>query len=391
MFGSIVLILIFLLAPAGVLYLCNNVKFIGKMGPVLTLYLIGAFIGNIGVIPGVSLPESAFNIQHALSSVAVPLAIPLMLLGCTFKRGETGGHFLALVTGLVGVMIAVFAGFFIFRHSMENGALGNGDTPAKIGGMLAGVYTGGTINLASLKTMLAVSDETYLLLNGYDMLVGFFYLVFLVSVGIKVIRFLLGNKEAHNDRIEAQVEENPYKGLGTWHGLGVLLVLILLSAGLCAVSYGISMLFPNAQQMTMFILSLTTFSIAASFITKLRTLPYSYDIGMYCIYIFSIVVASMADAKSLNLIGGLGLMAYLAFVVVVSMAVQVTLSRILHINSDVMIISSVACLCSPPFVPMVAAAMKNRSVLAAGLAIGIVGYAVGNYLGYMIFKILSFC
>lgn len=33
-------------------------------------------------------------------------------------------------------------------------------------------------------------------------------------------------------------------------------------------------------------------------------------------------------------------------------------------------------------------AMKNRSVLASGLAIGVVGYAAGTYLGFIISQIL---
>lgn len=386
--GIVVFTLIFLLAPALVLYLCNHVKFIGKMGPVLTLYLLGAFIGNLGAIPGVSMPENVFSLQHFLSSVTVPLAIPLMLLGCTFKKSETGGHFMALLTGLLGVLVAVILGFLIFGPSIDASDASRNDSAAKIGGMLAGVYTGGTINLASLKTMLGVSDATYLLLNGYDMLIGFLYLVFLVSVGIKLIRRLLGNKEVHNDQVSEKVEDNPYKGLWSKRGLCVLAKLIIFALVLCGVSYGVASLFPSSQMMTIFILMLTTLSIASSFVTKLRTLPYSYDVGMYCIYIFSIVVASMADITKLNLIGGLGMLGYLAFVVFVSMAVQVTLSKVLKIDSDVMIISSVACLCSPPFVPMISAAMRNKSVLAAGLAIGIVGYAVGNYLGFLIYRLL---
>ena len=53
-----------------------------------------------------------------------------------------------------------------------------------------------------------------------------------------------------------------------------------------------------------------------------------------------------------------------------------------------MTISSVTYICSPPFVPMMAAAMKNRAVLACGLAIGVVGYAAGNYLGFLISNLL---
>ena len=72
-----------------------------------------------------------------------------------------------------------------------------------------------------------------------------------------------------------------------------------------------------------------------------------------------------------------------------SLVLQVLLARLLKIDADTMTISSVTYICSPPFVPMMAAAMKNRSVLASGLAIGVVGYAIGNYLGFLLAGLLA--
>ena len=65
------------------------------------------------------------------------------------------------------------------------------------------------------------------------------------------------------------------------------------------------------------------------------------------------------------------------------------LAKLLRIDADTMTVSSVAYICSPPFVPMMAAAMKNRRVLAGGLAVGVVGYAAGNYLGFLMAQLLA--
>jgi Protein of unknown function (DUF819). len=40
-------------------------------------------------------------------------------------------------------------------------------------------------------------------------------------------------------------------------------------------------------------------------------------------------------------------------------------------------------------VPMIAAAMKNKDAIIPGIAVGIVGYAVGNYLGLIISQLLK--
>ena len=110
---------------------------------------------------------------------------------------------------------------------------------------------------------------------------------------------------------------------------------------------------------------------------------------MYCIYVFSVVVASMADLRSLSVSGSLNMLGYLTFVIFCSLLIQVILAKVLKVDADTMTVSSVAYICSPPFVPMMAAAMKNRSVLAGGLAVGVVGYAAGNYLGFLMARLLG--
>lgn len=388
MFGSILLTSVFLLAPAFVLRACRRVKWLGKVGPVLVLYILGIIIGNLGLIPGLSLPEGTAQIQDILSSAAVPVAIPLMLLGCSFKRSETRSQLLALLTGFAAVVIAVIGGYLLFAPGL-NSSLNQPDTAAKVGGMLTGVYTGGTINLAALKTMLGVSEETYLLLNGYDMVVSFLYLMFLVAAGVKLFRRFLPVETPHGDSITLENEKSPYEGLFSRKGLVTLAKLIGVVAVVCGLSFGVTLLLPKVPFMTVFILALTTFSIAASFIPGVRTLPYAYDVGMYCIYVFSIVVASMASFKNLNFEGGAGMLGYLTLVIFGSLILQILFAKIFRIDSDTVVVSSVAFICSPPFVPMMAAAMKNRRVLIAGLSIGIVGYAVGNYLGFAITQLLQ--
>ena len=141
--------------------------------------------------------------------------------------------------------------------------------------------------------------------------------------------------------------------------------------------------------MVVFILMLTTLGIGCSFIRPIHNLKHSYDLGTYFIYIFCIVVASMADLTSLDLVGGLHLMGYLLFAVFGSLTIQAILARIFKIDADTMVIASVTFINSPPFVPMMVAAMKNKSVLVTGLTLGIIGYAVGNYLGYLMSELLK--
>ena len=382
--NTIFLIAIFCLVPAGVLWLCRRFSLLNKIGPVLLLYGIGLLIGNIGLMP-----EQLPAVQDLLSNATVPLAIPLMLFGCSFSMKGTRSQILALITGMIAVICAVAIGYLIFGKNIPDGA--------KVGGMLTGVYTGGTINLAALKAMLNVDEETYIMINSYDIFVSFLYLTFLLAAGIRLFRKFLphqsgtfSEKDADSIRQEIEKEnENPYKGLFTRNGLSQAAKLIGITVLTVGVSAGVALLLPDGLFMTIFILMLTTSGIAISFVRPVRKLKYSYDIGMYFIYIFCIAVASMADLGKLNLAAGIDLIGYLLTVVFGSLLLQSIMAKIFRIDSDMMVIASVTYINSPPFVPMMAAAMKNKDILAPGLAIGVIGYAAGNYLGFLMSKFLE--
>lgn len=393
MVGNILLILIYLLAPAGVMWLCRKVSWLGKIGPVLVLYVLGIILGNVWH------PTGMAAIQEVLSSTAVPLAIPLMLFGCTFRKGETRSQVLAVIAGMASVIIVVIAGYLVFGRNIPDGA--------KIGGMLTGVYTGGTVNLAAIKVMLGVPEETFILLNSYDMVISFLYLTFLIAIGIKLFRKFLpgpqgepsetcatlgtmrggtvseanGGVERKRDGFRGLLPEAREYFRVEWLPLVATVVIIGISAGIGALAGG--------WFMTVFILLLTTLGIAASFWKPLRECKYNEPTAMYFIYIFSIVVASMADLSKLDLSGGLNMLGYLTLVIFGSLLLNVLLAKLLKIDADTTVICSVSFICSPPFVPMMAAVMKNRRVVVIGLSAGIIGYAAGNYLGFLISQLLN--
>ena len=368
MIANVLTVLLFLFLPAAVIWLCGKVKVLGKIGPVLILYILGIVIGNT------LRPEAMPGIQDLLSSAMVPIAIPLMLFGCRFSRTGNRSSVLALVTGLAAVILAVVGGYLLFGHNIPEGY--------KVGAMLSGVYTGGTVNLAALQAMLDVPEETFILVNSCDMLVSFLYLTFLMTVGIRLFRRILPNESSAQSDFTGEKEEKvPMR-------IKDMLVLLGIDVLIIGVSAGLGLLAGDGWFMTVLILMLTTLGIAASFLPSVRKRPQAYDMGYYCICIFSVVVASMADFSKLDFSGSLNTLLYLTFVIFVSLFIQLLFSRLFRIDADTTVISSVTYICSPPFVPMMAMTMKNRNVIAPGLAIGVVGYAAGNYIGFMIAHLL---
>ena len=86
----------------------------------------------------------------------------------------------------------------------------------------------------------------------------------------------------------------------------------------------------------------------------------------------------------------LNLFLFVLIAVFGSMIIHVGLARIFKVDTDTTIISITALTYSPPFVPAVAGALKNKDVIITGLTIGILGYAFGTYLGIFVGNILSY-
>ena len=97
----------------------------------------------------------------------------------------------------------------------------------------------------------------------------------------------------------------------------------------------------------------------------------------------------MADFSYFDITQGLIQIAFMSFAVFVSLTIHAIFCRLLRVDADSMVISSVAFINSPPFVPMVVAAMRNKGALVVGLGAGIVGYALGNHFGVLMSKLLE--
>jgi uncharacterized membrane protein len=167
-------------------------------------------------------------------------------------------------------------------------------------------------------------------------------------------------------------------------------VSLVVSFLILGTALGASGLFPKAYSTAITILMITSLGIGASFITRIRQIDKTYQLGMYFILIFCLVVGSMANIKDLIHINWI-LLFYISFCIFGTFILHAIFCKIFKIDTDTFIITSISAICSPPFVPVVAQALKNKQIILSGLTTGIIGYAIGNYLGISfayIFKIL---
>ncbi len=414
------LVVFYFLAPLFLIYLCKISKTLNRVGAVVLAYAVGLILGNIGILPS---PSEAFReilgaqtflpkdeilnyvnqgtlnssdllanrvggIQDLLMTIIIPLAIPLLLFSLDLKKWIklAKGAVLSLILAMVSLLISVFIGFYIWG--------GSSDESWKVAGMLVGVYTGGTPNLAAIGTALNVSPNIFILTHTYDLIIGSVALLFLMTIAQRLFhtflpKFGVVHKAENAFQMAEETEDiENFDNLFRKKYFPDLLKAFGISILVFAIGGGISLLFPKPTDTVVAILSITTLGLIASLFKKVNSLKNSFQLGMYLIIVFSLVVSSMADLRNMFQIEFLQLFLFVLFVVFGSMIIHVGFSRIFKVDADTTIIAITALTYSPPFVPAVASAIKNKNVIISGLTIGILGYAFGNYLGILIATIL---
>ena len=390
MIRAYIIIALYILVPVAIIECFKRLKWMKKVGTVVAAYAVGIIFALTGFVHFETGTEAALafgKLQSTIMSVAVPLAIPLMLFNCDFKLWTKAlpKTIWSLVGGLTAVIVAVISGYFIFRTP---------DIPQfnKVAAMMTGIYTGGTMNFNALGASLGVDKTLMAIVLAFEMVLTTPYIFFIIGGGYKVFRKILPyeditRKGRKDEEVETKDVEN-YAGMFDRKNIGGMLAGLGLSVLFLAIGAGLALLLTGTLNELVVILTITTLSIIASFFKKVRELPKTFELGMFFILIFSVIVASLFDIHSVNggslMIGG-----FVAWVMIIAAGLHLLFCRIAHVSGDLFCVSQIALLCSPPFVPPVVGAMQNKKVLISGIVIGLVGYAIGTYLGVTIAFVLN--
>lgn len=377
--GALTIILYFFF-PAFLLYQGNRYPIIHKISIVVLCYAAGLIIGNANIIP-----DNLANTQSTLMGITILLGIPLVLFSENVlkwaKMAKT--TFVSLLLGVASVVIMVFIGYYLFKNTIPE--------IWKISGMMIGVYTGGTPNLAAIARGLNVPEDMYIMTHSAELIIGAIVLLFLLTGAKPFFGIWLRPYQSGSSKNKADINIEDFESFEGFFKRDNL-VPVLKAFGLAVIffliSYGLTFLFEGETKDTVAVLSVTTLGLLASLIPAVNRIKSSFQLGMYFIYVFCMIVASKADIVSLFSVENVelltSLLSYIALVVFGSFLLHALLSKIFGINVDEFIITSTALSNSPPFVPVVAAAIRNKEVVVPGMIIGVIGYAIGNYLGVAI-------
>jgi uncharacterized membrane protein len=345
-----------------------------KISPVVMILFLAGVLSNIGLI------TSRSPFYEALAGFTVPFAVCLILF--TVNLGDlkrVGGPLLAaFAIACAGTMIgALTAGLLLNPQLVEI----VGQDAWKLAGPFTGTYTGGSLNFFAMWNGLQIGNpDLFAAANAVDNLTLFpLFALWIMAPTLlgrwyPVARFWGPIGEDVN--AEEETEEPPE--------LRILDVVALAFAGLAIMAVSdliktrwIADLMPSFPT----ILIVTTLALILAQFRFMRRLQGSFEIGNLSFYLFFCAVGAMINVKMAIVLSPI-LFLYVMVMIVVHMVSVYGVGRLFRLDIRILTIASAAAKTGPPSVIALANVHGWKTLVLPGVAMGLLGYAVGNYLGF---------
>lgn len=335
------------------------------VSPIVLCYLAGILLRNATTYP------INDEVATRFSEVSILFAIPLLLFGTRLDtlRRFAGPSLISFGWCVLAGLLSSALTAWVFRNNFSEGWA--------LAGMLTGIYTGGTPNMQAIGLALQVDQEYIILLNGADIVLGGSYLLLLFSVLPRLLGKLLPPFRAKEDRSDTGDDmkiTEPFVWSGQFKAIGLTVLIIAATVGLTLAFFG------NLNQTAFVMLCLTVLSLVASFIPGVRTWGDTFVSGEYFLLIFSVSLGMLADLGAIIQSGGTILL-FAGLCMYGTILLHLLLARWSGIDRDTFLVTSTAALYGPAFIGPMCSVLKNRQLLVAGMAVGLLGYALGNFLG----------
>ncbi len=368
---EILQIAIIILGPIPLQMYLKDTKVGNILSPIVVAYMIGIAISTFKIFP---LSES---ISDWGTKISIMLAIPLLLFGADIIGWLK--HSRSTVLSFLYAVIAAFVSCVVYGILFRGKITG----VEEYSGMLFGVYTGGTATMNAVAIGLDVTPKVFAFVNSIEIFVGGIYLLFLTSVAPMFFGSFL-RKYKFEDGDVNEYEEDGF----SWSNLPGMLKSLGLSVLIIGVTLGVILgVFGTMDKSTLIIIILTTLSIGCSFIPAVGKWKGSFDVAEYLLLVFSIAAGMLCDFAIVINEGGLMLL-YTALTWITVVFIHTLLSWMSKIDRDTTMITSTAALYGPAFIGQIATILGNKRIIIAGIATGIMGYAIGNYLGLAVTYLL---
>ena len=217
------------------------------------------------------------------------------------------------------------------------------------------------------------------MLNAVDLVFGGIYLLFIMSVGVKILTWILPAFN-HHGLDEGEMDLVNWKKLGLNKKALHSVFLLCISGGIVGLSVLLSRVLTGEDLPSVIILGLTTLALLFSFNKKIRHFEGSQEWGQYFLMVFCVAVGSLADVSQL-ISGSAWYFLFTGLIMFGSIVLHFFCCYLLKIDRDTAIITSMAGIFGPAFVAPMSQVLKNKTILVSGVTTGLMGIALGNFVG----------
>ena len=372
------------IAIMAALFVIAGLGFLGektRLGAQLTgavIVILGAITAaNLGLIPHAA-PAYGFIFTYV-----VPLLIPLFLFQADLRRiffattRTTLAFLLASAGTVAGVTLAVLA---LDLSSLGAAAeLPAEQREAAIAGLFASTYIGGAVNYAALGEITGLRQDAsfFSAATATDNLYSAVYLALLALLPTQA--WLVRSFPAHDlaQGLSGTGPVAPVTAMSLTLAVAVALVIVSLGDGLATVLDA-----PDWRYVIITGLTLGLATLVPGLATKLAG---SFELGVALSFVFFAAIAAGADIVAMIEVAP---MLTLMVLILLSVHALVTfvIGRLCQLSLPELITASNAAILGATTAPALAAAKGWRNLVMPGVLVGVFGYALGTFIGTLLFK-----
>ena len=374
-------------------WLDRRVRVLSTIGASLLAIVIGAVLSNTGLVPASS------PIYDAIGGPVTSLAIAWLLLSVNLSDlKDAGGPMLtAFAIAVVGTAAGAAAGAFLFSSAF-------GAETWKLAGTLTGTYSGGSVNFVAVGRGVGLPDRLFAGATAADNLTTGLWLGASLMLPLALRRFYptpIPGEAVPDESEDLEAGERGSPGPDGARGearnraepllpeehhpffrrvqLSVLDLSLLMAAGFALVLAAdwMASLVPIVPS----VLWLTTFALAVGHVGPFRRPRGALQLGTLALQFFFVIIGIHSRIAEIAAVG-VEVFFYTLVVVGVHGLVVYLACRPLRIDLGTISVASQASIGGPSSALAVAVSREWRPLILPGIIVGLLGYAVGNYLGF---------
>lgn len=385
-----------LVAATSAIFIEQRYKWASKVPGAVIALLIAIAASNLKIIPT---DAPTYDIVWGY---IVPLAIPLLLFKTNIQSliKESWKLLLLFLISSMATMIGTVIAFLALRRYIPE--------LDKISGMISASYSGGGVNYAAMSAKLEPSESiNAATIVADNMMMAFYFLILIGLAGIPIIRRIWGSP--HTDEIEKDPEMQSSRTLSEayWKpnlislkdiaiclASSMLIVLIsfklsaLLKALLGTSDNIIGDLIISLITDKYLLLTTITFIVASIFRNSFEKLNGSQELGTYCIYLFFVVIGIPASIGLIVTKAPL-LFVFVFIIAMVNLAITMGVGKLFKFSVEEVVLACNANIGGPTTAAALAISKGWTKLVGPILVIGTVGYVIGNYVGTIIYFIVT--